>query len=108
MTDPTADPTEGALRHMIAALAAERQALAGLDVAALVACAADTAAAVERVGRPAGLSDTARALATEAKRLNDGNLATVRLLSANVAARLDALTGRSAVYSPAPRAAVPA
>lgn len=97
------DATEGALRQMIAALVAERHALAGLDVEALVACSVGTAAAVERLGQPASLSDTARALAVEAKRLNDGNLATVRLLSANVAARLDALTGRSAVYAPSAR-----
>ena len=94
------DATEGALRQMIAALSAERQALAGLDVDALVACSADTAAATQRVGRPTSLSDTARALAVEAKRLNDANLATVRLLSANVAQRLDALTGQCALYAP--------
>lgn len=98
------DAIEDALRRMIAALSAERQALAGLDVDALVACSADTAAALDRVGRPVELGDTGRALAVEAKRLNDGNLATVRLLSANVAARLDALTGRAVIYAPSARA----
>ena len=98
--------TETALRQMIAALAAERQALAGLEIDALLASAADKASAADRMGEAAALDDICRALATEAKRLNESNLATVRLLSANVANRLSALTGQVPLYAPKPGAAL--
>ncbi len=92
---------EAALRRMVAALVAERQALAGLDLDGLMAAAADKASAADAVGQPPALDDTCRALADEARRLNGANLATVRLLSANVAGRLAALTGGPALYAPA-------
>lgn len=94
--------TEAALRQMIAALAVERQALAALDIDALLACSVDKASAADRVGDPGPLDDTCRALATEAKRLNESNLATVRLLSANISSRLSALTGQVPLYAPMP------
>lgn len=97
---------ERALRQMIAALAAERQALAALDLDALLASSADKAGAADRANDAGPLDDTCRALATEARRLNESNLATVRLLSANMSSRLLALTGQVPLYAPRPRTAL--
>lgn len=90
------------LRQMIAVLEDERQALAALDLDALVIStnAKDNLCdALERNGG-AELDDECRTLADKARRLNDVNRRVRNLLAANVAARLDALGGRTVSYRP--------
>lgn len=82
-----------ALRQMLAALDAERQALAALDIDEILGCASgkqrlcDTLAGVA----PQTLDAEARALLETARRLNEVNRQIRNLVAANVAARLEAL-----------------
>jgi hypothetical protein len=92
------------LRQMIAVLQAERQALAGLDLDAIMGCAQDKVALCGRLdesGPFAGagsVDDECRGLLDAARRLNEVNRQVRNLIAANVAARLDALTGSPALY----------
>jgi hypothetical protein len=92
------------LRQMIAVLQAERQALAGLDLDAIMGCASDKIALCGTlyVGGPFDpdypLSEECRGLLDAARRLNEVNRQVRNLIAANVAARLDALTGSPALY----------
>lgn len=92
------------LRQMIAVLQAERQALAGLDLDEIMGCAASKIALCGTLdaGGPfdqnSSLSEECRGLLDAARRLNEVNRQVRNLIAANVAARLDALTGTPALY----------
>jgi hypothetical protein len=92
------------LRQMIAVLQAERQALAGLDLDAIMGCAHDKVALCGTLDEcTAGLGqfpidEECRGLLDAARRLNEVNRQVRNLIAANVAARLDALTGSPALY----------
>ena len=94
----------GQLRQMIAVLQAERQALAGLDLDAIMGAARDKIALCGRLDDFASMTDTGevdaecRGLLDAARRLNEVNRQVRNLIAANVSARLDALTGSPALY----------
>lgn len=91
---------QGPLRQMIAVLEGERQALAGLDLDAVLAAAADkhTLCAEIEAGGGGGLDAECLALLDAAKRLNEINRQIRNLIAANVALRLDALAGAPTLY----------
>lgn len=91
------------LRQMIAVLQAERQALAGLDLEGILGAAADKNALCGRIDGSGMLEvdDECRAMLEAARRLNEVNRQIRNLIAANVAARLDALTGAPQTYRPA-------
>ena len=92
------------LRQMIAVLQAERQALAGLDLDALMGTAQDKSRLCGTLDTHSpflsahGIDDECRGLLDAARRLNEVNRQVRNLIAANVAARLDALTGSPALY----------
>jgi hypothetical protein len=92
------------LRQMIAVLQAERQALAGLDLDAIIGCSQDKIALCGTLDASGPFADgfaideECRGLLDAAKRLNEVNRQVRNLIAANVAARLDALTGSPALY----------
>lgn len=92
------------LRQMIVVLQAERQALAGLDLDAIMGCAADKVALCGTLDASGPfesdypISEECRGLLDAARRLNEVNRQVRNLIAANVAARLDALTGTPALY----------
>lgn len=88
------------LRQMIAVLQDERQALAGLDLDAIMGAANDKTALCGRIDPHAlgPLDDECRGLLDAARRLNEVNRQVRNLIAANVSARLDALTGSPALY----------
>lgn len=92
------------LRQMLAVLQAERQALAGLDLDAIMGATHDKRAlcgTLDASGE-ALLDDECRGLLDAARRLNEVNRQVRNLIAANVSARLEALTGRVPVYSANP------
>lgn len=93
--------TAPGLRQMIAALEAERQALAACDLEALVAATHDKQAVCTRLAPATALPDDAecRALAQSARSLNEINRRVRNLLAAQVATRIDALLGQPQTYS---------
>ncbi|WP_254912872.1 flagellar protein FlgN [Novosphingobium sp. B 225] len=101
------------LRQMIAVLQAERQALAGLDLDAIIGASQDKIALCGTIDAHGPFSEgyaideECRGLLDAARRLNEVNRQVRNLIAANVAARLDALTGSPALYKTgtAPRAA---
>ena len=93
------------LRQMLAVLQAERQALAGLDLDAIMGAAHDKRAlcgTLDETGE-ALLDEECRGLLDAARRLNEVNRQVRNLIAANVTARLEALTGRVPVYSANPQ-----
>jgi hypothetical protein len=94
------------LRQMVAVLQAERQALAGLDLDAILGCANDKRALCGRIdaagpfGGDFGLDEECRGLLDAAKRINEVNRQVRNLLAANVAARLEVLAGTPSLYRP--------
>lgn len=92
------------LRQMLAVLQAERQALAGLELAGIVGAAADKRELCGRIDRNGGLSvdEECRGMLDAARRLNEVNRQLRNLIAANVSARLDALTGAPQLYRIAP------
>ncbi|WP_395391876.1 flagellar protein FlgN [Novosphingobium sp. BL-8A] len=88
------------LRQMLAVLESERQALAGLDLDAIVCstlakdhlCGALEGATID------DLDDECRGMVETAKRLNEVNRQVRNIIAANVAKRLDVLTGTSRLY----------
>ena len=83
------------LRQMIAALQNERQALAGLDLDAILGLANEKQAlcdSLEDVDR-AAVDEECRGLLEAARRLNEVNRQIRNLIAANVSTRLDMLTG---------------
>jgi hypothetical protein len=89
-----------ALGQMITVLNDERQALAGLDMDAIMGCAVDKAALCNRLEAVAtdAIDEECRGMVDAARRLNEANRRVRNLIAANVAARLDALTGSPALY----------
>ncbi|MCK0129449.1 flagellar protein FlgN [Erythrobacter sp. F6033] len=85
----------GNLRQMIAVLERERQALASLDADELTCSAREKAGLCDLLAdvRPDALDNEARGLAETARQLNEVNRRVRNLLAANVAARIDALSG---------------
>lgn len=88
------------LRQMLAVLEEERQALAGLDLDAILGATSDksrlcgtldTAGAIE-------LDDECRSMLETARRLNEVNRKVRNIIAANVSRRLDALTGSPQLY----------
>ncbi|TRD11086.1 flagellar protein FlgN [Erythrobacter insulae] len=90
----------GNLRQMIAVLERERQALASLDADELVCTARDKEALCEALSpvAPDALDNETRTLAETARQLNAVNRRVRNLLAANVAARIDALSGRPGTH----------
>lgn len=92
------------LRQMIAVLQAERQALAGLDIDAIMGCANEkitlcgTLDGCGPFSKDFSLDEECRGLLEAAQRLNEVNRQVRNLIAANVSARLDALTGSPALY----------
>jgi hypothetical protein len=88
------------LRQMLAVLEDERQALAGLDVDAIMGCAVGKNALCGRLDTtaPEAIDEECRGLLEAARRVNEANRRVRNLIAANVSARLDALTGQPALY----------
>lgn len=93
------------LRQMVAVLQAERQALAGLDLDAIMGAAVDKQALCGTLdtANAEEIDEECRGLLDAARRLNEVNRQVRNLVAANVSARLDALTGSPQFY----RAAAP-
>ena len=92
------------LRQMIAVLQSERQALAGLDLDAILGAAVDKRALCGRLDQSGAfeIDEECRGLLDAARRLNEVNRQVRNLIAANVSARLDALTGSPALYRAQP------
>ena len=88
------------LGQMLAVLQAERQALAGLDLDGIVGAASDKTALCGTLDQSGVLELDAecRGMLDAARRLNEVNRQVRNLIAANVAARLDALTGAPSLY----------
>ncbi|WP_420381514.1 flagellar protein FlgN [Novosphingobium sp.] len=88
------------LRQMLAVLEDERQALAGLDVDGIVGSAVRKGVLCGRLDKTTAddVTDECRGLVDAARRLNETNRKVRNLIAANVATRLDALTGQPALY----------
>lgn len=88
------------VRQMIAVLEDERQALAALDIDGLMASSTGKLALCDRLeaNEPAEITGETRDLLETARRLNEVNRRIRNLLAANVAARLDALSGGTGTY----------
>jgi hypothetical protein len=86
---------------MIAVLERERQALAALDPDDLTETARDKEILCEALipFGPEALDAETRGLADTARKLNEVNRRVRNLLAANVAARIEALSGERATYS---------
>ena len=91
-----------ALRQVIAILEGERQALAGLDLDAILVAGQDKqrlCTAIEACGTAMPrLDEESRAMLETARRLNEVNRQVRNLVAANVEARLEALTGSARTY----------
>ena len=92
------------LRQMVAVLQAERQALAGLDLDAIAGAAIDKTALCGTLDNSGALvlDDECRGMLDAARRLNEVNRQIRNLIAANVAARLEVLTGAPALYTASP------
>jgi hypothetical protein len=90
------------LRQMLAVLQAERQALAGLDVDAIVGAAVDKQKLCGQLGGASEIDEECRGLLDAARRLNEVNRQVRNLIAANVQARLDALVGAPQLYRAGP------
>lgn len=100
------------LRQMIAVLQAERQALAGLDLDAIMGAANQKIALCGTIDAESPFADSAEVddeclgLLDAAKRMNEVNRQVRNLIAANVSARLDAITGSPALYRPGTNSAL--
>lgn len=92
------------LRQMVAVLQDERQALAGMDLDAIMGCANDKSALCSRIEGvdQAEVDAECRGLLDAARRLNETNRQVRNLIAANVSARLDTLTGSPSLYRASP------
>lgn len=88
------------LRQMLAVLQDERRALAGLDLAGIIDCAARKGELCETLAHAdaSRLDPPLQDLLATAARLNDGNARLRNLIAGKVSTRLTALTGRSPLY----------
>lgn len=93
------------LRHMLAVLESERQALAGLDLDAIVGATQDKDRLCGALGtvEAADLDDECRSMIDTAKRLNEVNRQVRNIIAANVTTRLNTLIGSPQVYKAVPR-----
>lgn len=93
-----------ALRQMLAVLESERQALAGLDLDAIVGATQDKDRLCGTLGNVEAidLDDECRSMIDTAKRLNEVNRQVRNIIAANVTTRLNALVGSPQVYSARP------
>lgn len=89
------------LRQMLAVLETERQALAALDLDAIMGATYDKTALCGRLddGGADAVDEECRGLLDAARRLNEVNRQIRNLIAANVAARLEAMTGSPALYT---------
>lgn len=89
------------LRQMIAVLEEERRGLAAMDLDTITETTQSKEALCGTLAMvdPLELDAECHGLIVSAKQLNEVNRRVRNLLSANVSARLDALTGQSSVYS---------
>lgn len=93
------------LRQMLAVLQQERHALAGLDLDMIMGCAsskADLCGTLADVDQ-ALVDEECRGLLDAARRQNEANRKVRNLIAANVAARLDALSGSAPLYRAGPQ-----
>ena len=92
------------LQKMVDVLQGERQALAGLDIDGIIGAAWTKNALVDELGgtEASAINDECRGLLEAAKHLNEVNRQMRNLIAANVASRLDALTGSPSVYRTRP------
>ncbi len=99
MTSPA--EIKDVLRQMLAVMEEERQALAGLDLDAIMGCTTNKSALCDRLGNASNdnLDDECLSMIEAVKRLNEVNRQIRNLIAANVSSRLEALTGAPAVYS---------
>ena len=89
-----------ALRQMLAVMEQERQALAALDLTAIMGCVENKTALCSKLGSVSNdnLDEECLSLIEATRRLNEVNRQIRNLVAANVSSRLDALTGAPAVY----------
>lgn len=89
------------LRQMLAVLEEERQALAGLDLDAIIGATQDKDRLCGTLDTSAGdvqLDEECRGLLESARRLNEVNRQVRNIIAANVSRRLEALTGGPQLY----------
>lgn len=88
------------LRQMLAVMEAERQALAGLDMDAIMGCASDKTSLCDQLSKASNdnMDEECLGLIESMRRLNEVNRQVRNLIAANVSARLDTLTGAAPVY----------
>ena len=88
------------LRQMLAVLEQERQALAALDIDALTVSGHHKLSLCDSLetADSSGLDGECRALLQAARQANEVNRRVRNLIAANVAARLDSLTGAIGLY----------
>lgn len=97
MTNPDLRET---LRQMLAVLEEERQALAGLDLDAIVGTTRDKdrlCGHIDALAAPE-LDEECRSMLDTARRLNEVNRQVRNIIAANVSRRLNALTGSPQLY----------
>lgn len=93
-----------ALRQMLAVLEEERQALAGLDLDAIVGSTREkdrlcgTLDTFGDTGGAVALDEECRGMLDAARRLNEVNRQVRNIIAANVTRRLNALTGSPHLY----------
>jgi hypothetical protein len=89
------------LRQILAVLETERQALAGLDLELILGCAAEKRELCDAADALASdaLDEEVRGLIDAARRRNEINRQLRNLVAANVAKRLDSLTGTVPLYA---------
>ncbi|KPH65765.1 flagellar protein FlgN [Novosphingobium aerophilum] len=88
------------LRQMLAVLEGERQALAGLDLDAIIGATRDKdrlCGSLDAV-EAAEIDEECRSLLEAARRLNEINRQVRNIIAANVATRLNMLTGAPQLY----------
>lgn len=88
------------LRQMLAVLEQERQALAGLDLDAIIGTTRDKdrlCGTIDAFGEP-DLDEDCRSMLDAARRLNEVNRQVRNIIAANVSRRLNALTGSPQLY----------
>jgi len=95
------------LRQMLAVLEAERQALAGLDIDAVMGAANDKMRLCGTLDDACDIEidEECQGLLVAAKRLNEVNRQVRNLVAANVTARLNAITGSPQIYRAGPHTA---
>lgn len=101
----TQNELRDALRQMLAVLESERQALAGLDLDAIVGATQDKDRLCGTLGDVGAteLDDECRSMIDTARRLNEVNRQVRNIIAANVTTRLNAIVGSPQVYNAAPR-----